>query len=499
MKKTYLPLLLLLTILSAFPLTGCGGSKKQTIVQEKTELNTDGYQQTPGDDISNHGNDLADRLLVPENDTFCSQFEGDTFQLSCQAKVAVPDVDQVSVYKVRQMPFDQTWIDRITEVFFGDCPVYDYEKYNRLTRNWIRKKLQQLKEFRAEGNTDPYGYIASAREAGYENPELFYSLQAEIERWEQIYETAPESREKAEVSPGLNISAAGDATPFSGIVEMDNSSFLYKLNCGGAFHMDIDISRGHIKDSDDIWTGASWFQPYWFHTALPPGDSAPTVEEAEEMAGITSAHAIKMTDQYMKELGLSDFSAKHVELSLCSPHTAMSLGNPGYRDAAYLVIYTRDIQGFSITPDVSDGGVRENTGDAAHTWGYEKVEFYVNQEGLQKASLQNIYIIEEQLINNVELMSFPEITGIFEQIMPIHFKNNTDKINIDRITLGYMKIYDPGLDSTTGLLVPVWDFFGSREMYNPSGGEPYTMAYPTASFLTINAADGSVINRNYGY
>lgn len=96
-------------------------------------------------------------------------------------------------------------------------------------------------------------------------------------------------------------------------------------------------------------------------------------------------------------------------------------------------------------------------------------------------------------------MSFPEIMEIFGQIMPIHFKNNTDKINIDRITLGYMKIYDPGLDSTTGLLVPVWDFFGSREMYNSDGGEPYTMAYPTASFLTINAADGNVINRNYGY
>ena len=127
----------------------------------------------------------------------------------------------------------------------------------------------------------------------------------------------------------------------------------------------------------------------------------------------------------------------------------------------------------------------------------EKVEFYVNQEGLQKASIQNLYEIQKPMIDNVELMSFSDITEIFWKIMPVRFQNNTDKININRITLGYMKIYDPGLSSTTGLLVPVWDFFGTIKF--TIDGESRTQDDPTISLLTINAADGSVISRDYGY
>ncbi|MCI9633885.1 MAG: hypothetical protein HFH18_11710 [Ruminococcus sp.] len=176
MKKTVL--LLFLTVLSACITLGCSdGSKKHIIVQEKNELNTDGYRQasdTPenaddsdagngqlsdsassdsGSSDSVHKNALARRLQVPESNTFFKEFPESHPQLSCRAKIELTDTDHVSVYKVRQKPFDQAWIDWVTHVFFGDLPVYDSNKYRQPTKEWAREKLRRLKAFQAEARS----------------------------------------------------------------------------------------------------------------------------------------------------------------------------------------------------------------------------------------------------------------------------------------------------------------------------------------------------------
>ena len=109
------------------------------------------------------------------------------------------------------------------------------------------------------------------------------------------------------------------------------------------------------------------------------------------------------------------------------------------------------------------------------------------------------YDIGETRTENIKLLPFSEIMKIYEKMMQIQ---NADVLNsedsrtyrIDRITFGYTRIYEPSTDSRQGLLVPVWDFFGSFEV---PGRETYVE--PNQSFLTINAADGSVINRELGY
>ena len=73
--------------------------------------------------------------------------------------------------------------------------------------------------------------------------------------------------------------------------------------------------------------------------------------------------------------------------------------------------------------------------------------------------------------------------------------------DVDRIVLGYARIYEPSTDPHTGLLVPVWDFFGSRKVEGDYDGNSYSdiTDYPSWSFLTINAVDGSIIDRDLGY
>ena len=71
-------------------------------------------------------------------------------------------------------------------------------------------------------------------------------------------------------------------------------------------------------------------------------------------------------------------------------------------------------------------------------------------------------------------------------------------MRITDVRLSYMRVREKdNLDE--GKLIPVWDFFGSRDIYQDGGTEPYTEDQANMSFLTVNAMDGTIIERNRGY
>ena len=55
----------------------------------------------------------------------------------------------------------------------------------------------------------------------------------------------------------------------------------------------------------------------------------------------------------------------------------------------------------------------------------------------------------------------------------------------------------PASDPKNGILVPAWDFFGGFESTYEGVTSINNMTYQ--SYLTINAIDGSIIDRNLGY
>ena len=99
-------------------------------------------------------------------------------------------------------------------------------------------------------------------------------------------------------------------------------------------------------------------------------------------------------------------------------------------------------------------------------------------------------------------MSFDEIQSVFTKMMPITNAYTSDEsisitFNITRVQLGLMRITEK--DSTdTALLIPVWDFFGTYTM-NVGEGDSSVNHDTNTSRLTINAIDGSIIDRSLGY
>ena len=101
-------------------------------------------------------------------------------------------------------------------------------------------------------------------------------------------------------------------------------------------------------------------------------------------------------------------------------------------------------------------------------------------------------------------MSFDEITKIYEQMMEVSNADVSEMekkrtYHIKKISLGLTRIYDPNTDNDTGLLVPAWDFFGGFDVEDEEYSFTNSGEYSTRSYMTINAIDGTVIDRELGY
>ena len=68
-------------------------------------------------------------------------------------------------------------------------------------------------------------------------------------------------------------------------------------------------------------------------------------------------------------------------------------------------------------------------------------------------------------------------------------------ITVTAVRLGLMRIIEKD-NNDTAYLVPVWDFFGT---YDSDGGTLVIGEDGYETLLTINAVDGSVIDRTLGY
>ena len=184
-----------------------------------------------------------------------------------------------------------------------------------------------------------------------------------------------------------------------------------------------------------------------------------------------------------------------------------------YNDLAYIFYFTRSINGVNETYCANSISYNQY----AEPWGYVSFYVIVNDSGIVEINWRSTGSeLGEQISDNSELLSFDEIQQIAEQ----QFTNgNIDfsrgfadesefskliemNLKIDKVTLGYARVELS--DGGGYVMIPAWDFFGSytailladdKKSIKYSEKNEYYMQ----SYLTINAIDGSVIDRALGY
>ena len=275
----------------------------------------------------------------------------------------------------------------------------------------------------------------------------------------------------------------------------DGSEYFYMTSSYGSDTLSVKIRKLAKSGGEKLPVDTTWSD----YTSSSEGEK-PT----EESIGISLDEAKKMVQEKVDKMGITDLQFSDWSYALCNNlEKDNSLSNLG---SGYAIYYTRTINGVPITQTMADGGALEDMDSTMETWSYESLYFFVDKDGIESMYYSNPYTIGETKTENLNLLPFSEIMKTYEKMMVVTNADNMEYeksrvYDVDRIVLGYARIYEPSTDPHTGLLVPVWDFFGSRKVEGDYDGNSYSdiTDYPNWSFLTINAVDGSIIDRDLGY
>ena len=241
------------------------------------------------------------------------------------------------------------------------------------------------------------------------------------------------------------------------------------------------------------------------------------VDANEREAGEVSMpenQAREMGDALMEQLGFPNMTCiKATPVSYFeSPMVTNETGDePNYFDHGYELEYARTLAGQSIyVPGYSGTATPENE-PAPGVWGYEEIRVNVNAEGVVYFQWRNPCTEPEILKENNTLLPFSDIAEIFAKMFfvknsyyeAINQKNGfvtIHNINVDKVELNFMRIRDK-YNLSEGTIVPVWDFWATTSAH--AGDEAHKdLVYDGEYYeivLTINALDGTIIDRALGY
>lgn len=458
--------------LAASVFAGCGGTPEpqEDLVKPKEE-------STQAPQAAAEGS-IAEQVQAPSR--FALEFSDTAGQLSVSvdASVTVPAAEGFRLKTVASRTFTQEDYDAVNRVLLGggalwERAVEEDDPAHGFTKAEIEQRIEELKRLEATGATyvDEYGDERSYGEA--------------IKNFEEMLKYAPETVGTREIEAKVQYDpdAAANGTP-------EKNWLMGNVTADGK---DYVVSLGNELTPD--WRWISFMVSYLENGGnyMPVGDAP---------AAGTSLNAppediISKAEQAAADMGFDEFMSCGGEYF--STFTEDEEGKMVAADNGYGVYFTRVIDGIPVTYTHTDGSTSEGNWSS---WPYEKLYMIYNDGGLVDFQWWDPYTVADKSDEYVFLMPFDEIQKIFKEMFQkkyAFYTENNMKVNfaIDEIRLGYMRVMEKG-NVMEGTMVPVWDFFGSQTVEREDGTTEVTGG-PYDSWFTINAMDGTVIDRNLGY
>ncbi|MDO4322221.1 MAG: DUF6034 family protein [Lachnospiraceae bacterium] len=519
MKQTYLAGLLA-AALGCCAIGGCATVSEASMVHPKSsasEVQAEGKKQTDTKSevqTENTITDMTDKtdnpdqsispllreaLDIPGQIQFSAQNESGRLQINVDAAVEVPEVSGIASVSVTKRPLTQEDVDRINDAFFPEAVFYTSESYKQMTKQECQKTIDILEQYAAEGNLDPYSY----------GPD--YDIYQTIENMKWWRDNSPEEKTLVEVQPAFGSETGSSTEEASDINQMisvnavlpDKTAYDYQIFQDTK--TTVLINKIYERNDPELcWNWSEYQDLKGYGCELP--DEAELIEKMEQDSGFTLEKARQVAEEKIEAMGIRDMELNSWDLGLLW-EDGNGYSQDRQKDTGYILHYTRCIRDIPITYTIDFGGAYESLDSDYETWGYEILNFIVTEDGIDEVYFADPYNIGEAQEENLTLLPFSDILEIFKNLIIasnsfVDEYNMTRTFHIDRITLGYGRIYDPLADSSSGTLIPVWDFFGGftdTPLDSNSERGQTTNYCPTQSHLTINAVNGSMISRSLGY
>lgn len=228
--------------------------------------------------------------------------------------------------------------------------------------------------------------------------------------------------------------------------------------------------------------------------------AADEMDETRALYARRGTEAAECACSYEEAAALARSAAQAVAPDLTEMTGGVAIGRDG-KTEGYEFCFYRLLHGIPVTYTVSRGIQDLASTGVIHKepWPFEALRIIVYGDiGIGTILYESPYQIGETLEEAPLLLSFDQIMRVAETILPLKLayleqEGKAVRARVDRITFGYARI--DCMDTLYQYkLVPAWDFFGVVE--DSSRKE---FAFDNYSLLTVNAIDGTIIDRNYGY
>ncbi|MBQ5338009.1 MAG: hypothetical protein J6Z40_02465 [Oscillospiraceae bacterium] len=509
---------LLTAALSLLLLTGCAENPDSDIIIHKDmEKLIDEAQQTD--------ESRAEVADLQQNDCYTADFTNESLRVSvhADAEVEIPDIDRLSMYRVQQRRFTQADCDKVRAALMGDAPLTDCTELLQIqTKAEIEEQIAALRENLATEQKHIAEDADYAMLVEQNSPDMLADLQKRIDERQADYETAPDIIDYAAYAHDGQLVRNADMIA----QEQDKNGFWHSycrdIADGDTLWVCTQDGKAMLHTQNtDAYSNVMWYStsPVGYENLgtyivelLPMNELSVSASDYEplpdETANLSREDAEAQAEAFLAKIGVDDFICREGELlTACETLTVQNGTNFREKDKMYartywVLRYYRSVGG---APVGQPSGTKKSEGTEKDSfkqkmWPAEVIELRINDSGIVQMQWCAPLEITETVVENAAMKPFAEITDSFEKMLPMTASNSISEldtdITVDRVTLSYSRISEKD-DFDTGLIVPVWAFYGSRRV---TGEDYYDQHLSfTGVQLAINAIDGSVIDTELGY
>ena len=441
---------------------------------------------------------LAERLGAPAHYTeeeFSRKVPFDTLKVQIDADVHVPDTEKVGVYTATfDVPFSETQQKALILRYLGEERPFKVNiKDGQYWRKWqIQEQIEyhqkKLQRDDAIEDSDLRKIMLEADNRG---------LQSAMEQ----YRNAPEDWEHLEWDGSLAKGRGEKATYIT----------LYANTDQPAHYKRVAFSAYSFEYGDET-------QPVCEMNT----NSTVNYRDAVTIEPQTDAEraAVSLAEEELKRLNVGTFCTKSVQPSGDSDWQASDVDYP----ATGLLVqlwYTvdglpfYDFQSWHGSDDlmnyVEETGMEPEQDYSVYIPGQYRACVGVRDGKVASISIDGMHSVAGCVNDNVQMLSFDKIIETFKEQIGYHYytgdwedpdSGKGETLVITDIRLSMMRVRKKDSPEEFYLL-PVWDFLGYMlHPYWPREGEDlerHKQWADSLSFLTINAVDGTIIDRNKGY
>ncbi len=440
--------------------------------------------------VSSGTNVLSNQIQVPERYTATAANPSGTITLTADAQLVVPDASVAPVLRVRKTPITQAQVDvLIQQLVKGElCSMDAYVP----SKAQIQRKLYLFQK--ALDNDEP----APKKSKPRATPDMLKSEIADLNVQMQSASDEPRLMPISGQLAGFH-RALRYAEGTYNVSQYETGEELNALA-----YSEAGYETFLINNSDAITNSAIYSRmPEDFAQSM--GYYA-TITEDTDLTGIppmtiTEAQARQAAEAVIQALGIKYLDLARAEKTVGGDPRDKSYGGLNPRRQAWLLRYTRTVQGIRTTYSDFEC-MKVETDDQADPIMYESMTFAVDDSGVVGFQWSSPYEITGTVTEGAKILSFKDCASVFEtMVFPVNewmAENGSATIQVKQVKLGLSRVTERDVRGE-GLLIPVWDFTGDVVMTYDNGGKSQQMKLEDWNLLTVNAVNGDVIDRNLGY